>query len=350
MKNLKQLHILVLLPILVLIINLNCILKSQTLDLIKPSSLKKGDKVAIISPGTYANSPEELFKAYEIVKALDLEPIIYYESEIINSNTKTRNIKTRVDEFHKAFKDISIKGIFCIRGGYGSAGLLKQIDWALLRENPKIFVGFSDITALLTNIYQKSGLLVFHGPVLLSNFDIISFENLKKTIFDNNHQEIIKNPVERVGIREKYPIYTINDGKATGKIIGGNLSIICSLLGTPFEIDINDKILFIEDVGESPYKIDRYLTQLKLSGKLEKCRGIIIGKCDDCNDIASSVWDKSELAVYKSLLSDLKIPIFYGLLIGHTSPQFTIPIGIEVEIDANEGVLKLLEKPISSKE
>ncbi len=312
------------------------------LNLIKAKALKQGDSVRIISPGTAVNDPDDINKANEIVKSLGLIPI-FSNNLLAGSGYKTRTVKERIDDIHEAFSDDNAKAVFCIRGGYGSGQLLDSIDYQLIRNNPKIFCGYSDITALHLAINKYSGLVTFHSPVLLSPFTSFTQEIFVKLLFNSEIYGKISNPSNKSGLRTIYPIRTIVSGKASGQIIGGNLSLISSLVGTKYQIDTKDKILAFEDVGESPYRIDRMLNQLRLSGILENAKGFIIGKCSDCTQ-DQATWDWSLGEVLDYYIKPLNKPAFYGLLFGHTSEQITIPLGINVTIDADLGTLNLDEQ------
>ncbi len=310
---------------------------------IKPNRLKKVSNVGIIAPATNVSDPEDLRRAKEILDYFELNPV-YGSSIFAGSGFRTKERSARIDDIHKFFADESIEGIFCLRGGYGSATLLDGIDYNLIRNNPKVFVGYSDITALHLAIQKKANLVTFHGPVLLSNFTSFTAEFFKKALFENIPIGTIQNTQGLSGIRAIQPIRTIKAGTAQGKITGGNLSLITSLMGTEFEIDTRGSILFIEDVGEEPYRIDRMLNQLALSGKLQQANGIVVGLCSDCGiKSAPPPFDFALGDVLDNYLAHLNIPSFYGLMLGHTNDQATIPYSINAEINANIGTLEILE-------
>lgn len=316
--------------------------KERILNLIRPAKLNKGDTVGVISPATSVTSPDDLQKAEEILNFLGLIPK-FSKNLLINEGYKTHSVKSRVEDIHSMFQDNDIKGIFCVRGGYGSMGLLKYIDYKIIRDNPKVFVGYSDITALHISLMQKSGLVTLHGPMLLSEYSGNTVDFYKKALFTSEPLGEITNP-KSSGVRDSNPIRVISPGKAQGKITGGNLSLICSLMGTEFEIDTNNKILFLEDVEEEPYRIDRMLTQLKLAGKFDKLKGIIFGKCQDCNQkSAPPIWDYSLGEVLDFQLKELNIPVMYGFLIGHSGIQYPIPYGTEVKMDTSLESFNILD-------
>ena len=265
----------------------------NTGELLLPKALKRGDTIGIIAPATAVTDPDQLAKATE---ALNYFGLNYKTGKNVlkGDGYKTRTAEERLNDLHTMFSDKIISGVFCLRGGYGSAQLLDRIDYDLIKNNPKVFIGYSDITAMHLAINKFSGLITFHGPVLLSGFSNYTADYFNKALFNTDPIGKIVNPELKSGIRLVHPTRTIKPGKATGKLIGGNLSIICSLMGTPYEIDTKNKILFIEDVGEEPYRIDRMLTQLRLAGKLQQASGIIFGECNDCNSDGlnpSHIWD-----------------------------------------------------------
>ncbi|MDC1068044.1 LD-carboxypeptidase [Candidatus Kapabacteria bacterium] len=317
--------------------------------LIKPKVLSEGDKVSIIAPGSAVSSPDDHNRAIEILDKLNLKHE-FAPNVKIGSGYKTRSIKERVEDLHFAFESDS-KAVIAIRGGYGSASMLPYIDFNLIKRNPKIFCGYSDVTALHLAINKVVNMVTFHGPVLLSKFDNYTFENFKMALFGYSSNYAISNPKSK-SLREANPITIISAGKAKGKLLGGNLSLLTSLLGSEYCPSLQnnkDRILFIEDVGEAPYKIHRMLTQLKLAGYFDSSHisGLIIGKCDDCTRNSASTWDQSEMEVYYEFFNSVDFPVIHGFLIGHTSSQTTLPIGVEVEIDTDNKRVVLLEKPHS---
>ena len=315
---------------------------------VKAKKLERGDKFGLICPATAVSDPGDLEKALEIIN--------YYELEAAIGNSvkkgigyKSRTVEERVEDLQQFFADDSIKAIFCIRGGYGSAQLLDSIDYDLIRNNPKIFCGYSDITALLNAINQNTGLLVFHGPMMLSAFTPFTAKYFEAVFFNNEVLIEMANPIRSSGIRNPYPTRTIVSGKATGELVGGNLTLISTTLGTPYEIDTKGKILFLEEVGEEPYRIDRMLTQLRLAGKFKDAKGIVFGDCVDCGFgkfESSRVWDFTFGEILDNYFAKLEIPVFSGLLIGHRANQITLPIGAEVELDAKNCKLTLLENAL----
>jgi muramoyltetrapeptide carboxypeptidase len=315
--------------------------------LIKPPVLKPGDTIGIIAPGTAVSDPEDLAQVKEVAKYFNLKYIIgkYVES---GSGYKTRKVAERLDDLHSMFKSPDISAVICIRGGHGSAHLLDGIDYDLIRKNPKIFIGYSDITAMHLAIQKHAGIVTFHGPMMLSTFTKYTIGYFQKAMFSPLPIGELNNPPSGDGVHNPAQLRVIVPGKATGKTTGGNLSLITSLIGTPYEIDTKDKIFFVEDVGEEPYRIDRMMMQLKLSGKLDAVAGIVIGKCEDCNySKPSRVWDDSLGEVFNKIFENFKKPVIYGLMFGHTADQLTIPLGVEASIDTDNLSISINETATS---
>lgn len=242
--------------------------------------------------------------------------------------------KQRADDFNSLISDDNVKALIAFRGGYGSMNILKYIDIDNILKHPKPICGFSDITALINYITDKTSLVTFHGPMINSNF------NDKTTLLSLQHS--LSNP--GVFSFNFSSLKTYNDNNVTGKLAGGNLSTICSCLGTPYEIDFNDKILLLEDINEDPYKIDRMLSQLILSGRLDKCAGFIIGYMNYSNTGHKlKEFDFSFERVIENLLVPLKKPVIYGCPFGHSYPNITMPIGLRVMIDFKDKIIKRID-------
>ncbi len=320
----------------------------STYNLIKPAVLKPGDTIGIIAPSTAVSDPDDFKKAKEALDYFGLKMKIG-ENVLRGSGYKTRSVDERLSDLHTFFDDSEVKAIMCIRGGYGSPQILDGINYDLIRKNPKIFLGYSDITAMHLAINKLSGIVTFHGPVLLSAFSNYTIDYFKKALFSTEPIGISENSKEKNTFREVFPTRTVCKGKAKGRLIGGNLSLVCGTLGTPYEIDTVGKILFIEDVGEEPYRIDRMLTQLRLANKLQAAAGIVIGYCKDCNSDGlqpSRIWDSSLGEIIDNIVGKLNIPALYGLTIGHTSNQITLPLGVMAELDAEAKTLNIIESGV----
>jgi muramoyltetrapeptide carboxypeptidase len=246
------------------------------------------------------------------------------------------------------FERDDVKGIVCARGGYGCTRILPLLNYDLIRKNPKVLIGYSDVTALLYGLYQKVGLVSFHGPVGISTFNDYSVDSFKKVLMDPDSITLFKNLTS--GYDENvYGVTTIVKGKGKGRLVGGNLSIMVSLIGTEYDLDYAGKIIFIEEIGEEPYRIDRMLTQMIQARKFENAAGVMMGifrKCEVKEEDASFSKSFNLMEVLKDRLSSLKIPVVYGMSFGHVKDKFTIPFGALAELNADKQTFALLEKAV----
>ena len=316
--------------------------------IIRPHALKPGDTVGLITPSTYVSDPDSLALADRTISYFGLK-------SKRGKNVRQRDgylggsVQDRLHDMHDMFRDPEVKAIFAIRGGYGASQLLDRIDYDLIRSHPKIFLGYSDITSLHLAIHKKTGLVTFHGPVVLSRFSEFTQRHFKKVLFDAEPAGPLTNPPDANTLRPAHTLRTVRPGKARGRLIGGNLTLVSVAMGTPYEIETRGCILFLEDVDEEPYRIDRMLTQLRLAGKLDAAAGIIFGECTDCRprDYKPSFNSTFTLGeVLDRILGDLKIPVLSGLTIGHTDDQLTLPEGIQATLDADKQQLILEEAAV----
>ncbi|MBC7926725.1 MAG: LD-carboxypeptidase [Bryobacteraceae bacterium] len=296
----------------------------------------------MITPSTSVTDPDAVATAERTVRYFGLKPR-WYGNARKKFGYVGGTIQERLDDLHAAFADGDTKAVFPIRGGYGSGQLLDRIDYDLIRRNPKVFVGYSDITAMHLAISRKCGMVTFHGPTMLSGFTDYTVRHLKKALFEKQPLGVLRNPEESNTLRPDHTVRTIRGGRATGQLMGGNLSLILATMGTPFEIDTRGKIFFIEDVEEQPYSVDRMLTNLRLAGKLQAAAGIVFGECNGCSprDYRPSFSSGTLLLgeVLDEILGKLSIPVLTGLTIGHTQDQMTLPIGVNATLDADKGEL-----------
>ena len=314
--------------------------------LLKPRVLKKGDTVGLITPSTAVTDPEKLATVERTVRYFELVPK-WGKHVGKRAGYLGGSIDERLEDLHAMFADSTVKAIFCIRGGYGSGQLLNRIDYKLVQSNPKLFIGYSDITAMHLAIHKMTGLVTFHGPVPLSAFTTYTQNAYRNALFEARPIGELTNPAEANLLRPNHTLRAVRGGKARGRLIGGNLSLVAATMGTPYEIDTRGRILFIEDVEEQPYSIDRMLTQLRLAGKLEQAAGIVFGECNGCTprDYQPSFVEGTFTTpeVVDRILGGLKIPVLSGLTIGHTADQLTLPIGVMASLDADKGTLTIEE-------
>lgn len=299
--------------------------------------LKIGDTIGIISPSSPARK-EKIQEAYKQVINMGFKVKIG-ESPYEEYGYLSGTDEIRANDINKMFRDEDVNGILCTRGGYGTPRILPLLDYDAIRENPKVFIGYSDITALHIVFNQMAGLVTYHGPMAVSDmiegFDNFSKEGLFNLIMNKEPFYNIKNPLDQ-------EIITINGGIAEGVIIGGNLSLIVNTIGTPYEIDVRGKILFVEEIGEDPYKIDRMFNQLRLSGKLQEANGIILGDFNNCKSK-----NPKESLTLKEVINDqikpIEKPTIYNLKSGHCNPMITLPLGVKARLDGDKKELLILE-------
>ena len=312
-------------------------------ETILPKALKKGDILGIISPSS-AVSRSSLERSLKNMKEAGFK-VKYTDNIRVKKGFLAGTDQQRLDDLHAMFRDPEVDGVYCIRGGYGAGRLLNDIDYELIRNNPKFFMGYSDITALLFAIYQQAGLVCFHGPNVDSTRTPFSESQFNRLIIDREKGYDLRTDNELLSEDSLNLAETITSGKARGKLIGGNLTLISTLMGTPYEPDFTDGIVLIEDIGESPYRIDRMLTQLILGDKFKDAKGIALGMFNDCEveeddpDYPDSL---SLIEVLRERLGDLGIPVVWNLPYGHVADNAAIPIGVEAELDADDKSLKLL--------
>jgi muramoyltetrapeptide carboxypeptidase len=310
--------------------------------MVRPKMLRPGDHVAVINLSTAIYDPAAIVRARGIIEALGLVPNV--SAHILDRSRDFRaSARERLADLHAAFSDPNIKGVFCARGGYGVSEIVSDVDYALIRRNPKVFVGFSDVTLMHLAIQNRTGLVTFHGRMpALTKFPPYSFEALKRAVCSPEALGVLSNPEEGNPLRPIYPLRTITPGVATGRLVGGNLSMIAAAMGTPWEIDTRGAIFVFEDVDEHPYAIARMLLQLRQAGKLTQALGIVVGVCADCDKTSdASPYTLNE--VFEDVLGDLKIPVFSGLVVGHTDDQLTLPLGVQARLDATACTLNILE-------
>lgn len=308
---------------------------------LKPPCLVPDDTVMLIAP-SHKIDPTQLQVSTERMQSLNLNVII--PNGILDSyGYFSGTVAKRARDINEAFENPAVKAIFTIRGGSGASLLLEHLNYDLIRDNPKILMGYSDITALLIAIHQQTGLITFHGPNVASQWPQFTVDYIKRMLFENK-KCVFKNPVIKEDdlIQTQNRITTLYPGKAIGKLLGGNLTTLSTLMGSKFfPQHWNDYILFIEDTGEVTYRIDRMLAQLKNAGILSQLKGFIAGTFR--NTLSSSSEGFHLGQVFERYIQPLKIPAFSGAMIGHQAKQFIIGQGMRAEIDADKGEITMQE-------
>lgn len=309
---------------------------------IKPPKLNKGDLIGIISP---ASSPED-YSSIEIgiryLERLGYRTILG-ENVFKNYGYLAGTDEERVSDIHRMFSDKKVKAIFCLRGGYGAFRLLDKIDYKVIQNNPKIFVGFSEITALQMAFLHKSKLITFAGPMVIPNFskEVSTYteENFWRVITSNKKNGKLVLP-------DNDELEAIATGIAEGCVVGGNLAVFISLIGTKYFPDLKNKILLIEDINEPPYKIDRMLNQLRLNKVFKRIKAIIIGRFVDCAEMDEKKRTLSLDEVFQQYFGNLKIPVLKNFPHGHIKDFVTFPIGMNIKLNASKKIIQFTESAV----
>jgi muramoyltetrapeptide carboxypeptidase len=312
----------------------------------KPKRLKPGDKIGVVSPA----SPSE--KKSDILRAIEKLTELGYQLAIAKNVNNQKGLvsaseEDRIADLHEMFSREDVDAIFVTQGGYGSAQLIDKLDFDLIRQHPKIFIGFSDITSLHLAINKFAGLVTFHGPSMLRFND--------EELSDYTYAQMMKalgsvDPIGTIPMPDpKKWLYALAGGTCEGEIIGGNLTLVCSSLGTPFEIDTDNKILFLEDLDIEPWIFDHMLCHLRNAGKLKHVAGVVVSECVNCvpYDYKPGYYvDISLEDVLEYYLKPLGVPVLYGLRLGHTKDMATLPLGVKARLDGTKKELTILESGV----
>lgn len=311
---------------------------------ILPKRLKKGDLIGLVTPGSPVTE-EQLAGAVDKLESLGFRTT-YNKSVLSEYGYFAGRDQERADELMEMFSRKEIDGIWCVRGGYGSIRILDLLDYELIRENSKVFIGYSDITAIINAICQRTGLVTFHGPVGISDFNRFSIRSIEKVLMEP--KESYRYPYRRekeTRDNPEFDRYTLHGGEAEGLLAGGNISVLDSMIGSKFEVDFKDKVVFLEEIEEKTYRVDKMVYHLLSGSNLGEAAGIVMGAMGDCN-----INDEPKLTLKTALddlLKPLGIPVAYGLSFGHISRMVTIPAGSRARFDADKCSLELLEAAVS---
>src|ERR1700675_3141936 len=319
-------------------------MSSTPVPRIKPPALRPGDVVGIVAPASNVKR-DELEAGCEALRRAGYRPF-YFDSIFEQDLYFAGSVQHRARELEDMFLREEVRAIICARGGYGSNYLLEAVDWNKIKAHPKIFVGYSDLTALLTHLHDVFGLVTFHGPMVAKDWAHEDGVDLRSW-----HAALAGTTAWEIHLGAGSGAIGLVEGSAEGILYGGCLSILVASLGTPYEIRTEGTILFLEDVAAKPYQIDRMLMQLKLSGKLATVRGIIFGEMRDCVQTANQGYKLEEVVL--RIVGDLGIPVAYGLRSGHvTAGNITLPIGVKARLtSASDGVEeKILEAATTSED
>ena len=304
--------------------------------------LKFGDTIGLIAPSGAVRTEGAVARAVEETKRMGFK-VKLGESAQQKYGYLSGTDEVRAQDINNMFADDEVDAIICIRGGYGAMRILDKLDYEMIAKHPKIFAGFSDITALHIALLNRCDLATFHAPMAIGwadgPMDDFSRESMYKALMHAEPMGELVNPPE-------YEKKTVNPGVAEGPLVGGNLMLITSSLGTPWEINTKDRILFIEEVSERTYCVDRMLTQLRLAGKFDDCAGVVFGDFADCN-IEYPEFGLTLEEIIREVVAPCGKPIFTGLRCGHCTPKLTLPLGVKCRMDADACTLTVLESAVT---
>lgn len=317
------------------------------MDVLKPPALKSGDTIGIVAPASHSALPSALVNGRNSLEALGFHTVTAPHLSDRHGFLAGRDCD-RLADLEGMFTDPEIQGIVCLRGGYGSARMLPHMDYDAIRAHPKVFVGYSDITALHGAIRGNTGLVTFWGPMVSSD--------MSPGIHPYNRDAFLSavtgtDPIGEIPHPgDMPPVQTIQGGRACGRLIGGTLSLLAAAVGTPYEFEYDGAILFFEDVGEEPHRIDRMLTQLLQADRLNRLCGIVIGECAGCGSAPHNpsfpYSNFSIEEVFADRLQSLGIPVIYGLGIGHGTYKATLPLGVRATLDGDACSLTIDESGV----
>lgn len=308
---------------------------------VRPPAIRGGDTIGLMIPASANWDPFDVDVVLEALAALGLKGKLGAHVFDRRGYLAGRD-EDRAADFNAMVRDPEVRAIHCLRGGWGSARLLPLIDFDAVARSPKAVIGYSDVTALLLSLHARTGLITFHGPNGSSEWNETNVGWLQRVTW-RGEAVTFENPRQPTGaiVPDEFRTRPITPGRARGRLLGGNLTVLTALIGSPYLPDFTDAILFLEDVQEAPYRIDRMLVQLKLAGVLERVRGVVWGTCSKC-DPGEGFGSLTIPDVLDDHVRSLGVPAYHGAMIGHMGRQFTLPVGAEVELDADRGTLRML--------
>ena len=312
---------------------------AQEFKVRKVQALRKGDTIGIVAPA-WSFDAHKFKKGVDKLRKLGFK--VKYDRSIFSKYWLMAGYdKERAAQINRMFADKKVKAIFCAKAGYGSTRTIPYLNKSIIRKNPKIFVGYSDITILLSYLYNTARMVVFHGPVVSGeihkDMNVITFKYLLRAITQPHP----------LGELKFAKLKALRPGRATGILVGGNLSLIMSAIGTPYDINTDNKILFLEDVGEDLETIDSYLMQLRLAGKFRRIKGIVFGRMIGCIDYSGKKYTIED--ILNDILKDIHVPIILGFPSGHRIPNevnVTLPFGLSATVDAESPKLIINESGV----
>ncbi|PEQ11588.1 LD-carboxypeptidase [Novosphingobium sp. PC22D] len=314
---------------------------------VRPPRLREGDTLGLVAPAGFVTDRFGVEAIEDTVRAMGLVPRT--AAHVAGrSGYLAGDDATRARELTEMFEDDGVRAVMAVRGGWGCARVLPYLDFARIARHPKLYVGFSDNTAMHLAFAARTGVVSIHGPNASASwpegvwqqFHALAFEGATPTY------TISQETTGGLGRREGQ-VRTFHGGKARGRLLGGNLTVLSALVGTPYLPDFSGAILFLEDTNEAEYRIDRMITQLALAGILGQVAGVVFGQCTNCVEHAAGYGNFTVYEVMEQHFAKLGVPAFQGARIGHIGDQVSIPVGVEAEIDADAGTIRMLEPAVS---
>jgi muramoyltetrapeptide carboxypeptidase len=312
----------------------------------KPPRLAPGDTVGLIEPAGFTEDRFDLAQVLDTIRAMGLVPkpaphVTKRYGYLAGTD------KDRAADINAMYADTSVRAVFAVRGGWGCARLLPYLDFDAIRANPKRLVGCSDITALHLAFAAKTDCPTIHGPNAANSWGALSWDSFRRLAFAGETPTWRSPPLNEDRLAPRSGIRTFRPGKASGRLVGGNLAVLSALVGTPYMPDVAGAILFLEETGEAEYRLDRMLTQLALAGVLGRVAGVAFGQCTRCSGGEANYSGFTVSEVLDQHFAPLGVPAFQGALFGHVANQFSMPVGIRAEIDAAEGTIRILEPVVA---
>lgn len=312
----------------------------------RPARLRRGDRVALVAPASATYDDDTRLLAVESLEALGLQ-VTVGEHAMSRYGYLAGRDRDRAADINAAFADDRIQGVVALRGGWGALRALPYIDFETIAANPKVMLGYSDITTLLLALLARSNLVGFHGPNGTSAWTDFTAREMQRVVFEGD-TPLMRNPRVRDGTLavRRNRTWPIVPGRARGRLVGGNLTLFAALAGTPYFPDATGAIVFLEESEEYIYRCDRMLTQLALAGVFEKAAGVVLGGFTDCDPSPNGYGRFSLNDVFQHHFAPLGKPAFSGAMFGHVDRKRTLPLGVEAEIDAEAGTIELLEPAV----
>lgn len=314
----------------------------------RPPRLRLGDTVGLVEPAGFSDNQAQIEAAKSIITGMGLVPKVGDHVGARHGYLAGTD-QQRAGDLNEMFVDDEVQAVFAVRGGWGSPRLLPFLDWDAIRANPKLLIGFSDITALHLAFAARAGYPTIHAPNASSSWPEISWNSLWRLAF-TGETPVLGNPdswnIDPLK-HERWRTVAIRSGKARGPLLGGNLSVLTTLVGTPWLPTFDGAILFLEDTNEAEYRVDRMISQLALSGILGKVAGVVVGQCTHCTTGSEDYTGFTIPEILQDYLRPLNVPAFRGANIGHIGNQLSIPVGVQAEIDADLGTIRILEPVVS---